>query len=80
MCSSDLVGKLTGPKLVRVWVSDGVATTEGQLLLDVRKREAAPPIANGDFVSTIVNREVVVTPLANDEGNNLLLTEVDQST
>lgn len=74
------VGKLTGPKLVRVWVSDGVATTEGQLLLDVRKREAAPPIANGDFVSTIVNREVVVTPLANDEGNNLLLTEVDQST
>ena len=74
------VGKLTGPKSVRVWVSDGVATVEGEILLDVRKREAAPPIANGDFVSTVVNREIVVAPLANDEGNNLLLTEVDQST
>lgn len=74
------VGKTTGPKRLRVWVSDGVATVEGFLLIDVRKREAAPPIANGDFVSTVVNREIVVDPRANDEGNNLILTEVQSST
>lgn len=74
------VGKTTGPKKVRVWVSDGASTVEGFVLIDVRGREAAPPIANGDFVSTVVNREIVVNPLANDEGNNLILTEVQGST
>lgn len=73
------VGKVSGVKRIRVWVSDGLAVTEGQLLVDVRASEAPPPIANGDFVSTVVNREVTISPLANDEGNNLTLTEVEAS-
>lgn len=74
------VGKASGLKKVRVWVSDGVSTVEGQLLVDVREGEAAPPLANGDFVASVVNREVTISPLANDEGNNLTLTEVQAST
>ncbi len=60
------IGKSTGAKRVRVWVSDGVTAVEGFLNIDVRTRDAAPPIASGDFVSTMVAREVVVHPLAND--------------
>jgi len=74
------VGKTTGTKKVRVFVSDGTTQVEGILLVDVRERGQAPPIANGDFVTTMVDREVVVSPLDNDEGNNLMLTEIDQST
>jgi len=74
------VGKTTGPKRVRVWISDGTVEVEGFLNVDVRKRGSAPPIANGDFVTTMVGREIVVRPLLNDEGNNLALTEVDPST
>ncbi|MGO1971937.1 MAG: Ig-like domain-containing protein [Propionibacteriaceae bacterium] len=69
-------GLETGRKEIAVQVSDGQATTEGVVVVDVRKSGSIPPKANGDFTSAAVGEEVVVEPLANDEGEELMLARV----
>ncbi|MGA4507796.1 Ig-like domain-containing protein [Propionibacteriaceae bacterium G1746] len=70
------VGKTTGLKTVKLKVSDGVAVTEGELVVEVVKGRVAAPIANGDFYNATVGTELVMSPLANDQGENLTLREV----
>ncbi|WP_203568135.1 Ig-like domain-containing protein [Aestuariimicrobium ganziense] len=73
------VGKTTGLKKVLVKVSDGDPSgrvVEGELLVEVVKGRIVAPIANGDHVTTAVDRPVNVDPLANDVGLNLTLREV----
>lgn len=70
------VGKTTGTKKVILTVSDGRATTTGELTVDVVKGRVAPPIANGDFYNATVGTDLVLDPLTNDQGVNLTLREV----
>ena len=69
-------GLETGRKEIQVQVSDGQATTDGVLVVDVRKSGSIPPKANGDFRSAAVDEKIVVDPLSNDEGEELLLATV----
>ena len=71
------VGKVVGLKTINVIVSDGSATTQGTLLLDVRKPQDVTPIANGDYARAMTNQEIQVSPLDNDQGVNLALASVD---
>ena len=68
------IGKTTGRKTIRIVVSDGVADTEGELVVNVVEEEVAP-IAYGDFVTTAVGEAVTIEPLLNDVGANLTLSE-----
>ncbi len=69
------VGKSTGPKKVNVTVSDSVAETTDELILNVTEDPVAP-IAYGDFVTTKVGSPVQVEPLANDQVTRPTLSEV----
>lgn len=70
------IGKTEGMKKVNVRVSDGTVERDGEMLVDVSE-EVVAPIAYGDFASTTVGRAVIIHPLANDVGENLTLTNVD---
>lgn len=71
------VGKTTGAKRVNVSVSDGLQSTDGVLLVESVARGVVAPIAYGDYVTIAANRDIVINPLANDEGTNLTLRSVD---
>ncbi|MGC5077336.1 Ig-like domain-containing protein [Agrococcus sp. DT81.2] len=69
-----------GIQTVVVTVSDGRAETTAEILVDVRDRGDAPPLANADFISTIEGREVTARPLLNDfspSGRPLRLASVE---
>ncbi|MFA4840295.1 MAG: Ig-like domain-containing protein [Agrococcus sp.] len=71
-----------GIQTVVVTVSDGRAETTAEILVDVRERGDAPPLANADFISTIEGREVTARPLLNDfspSGRPLRLASVEPS-
>ncbi|MHA7172200.1 Ig-like domain-containing protein [Arthrobacter monumenti] len=74
------VGTSYGEKDVQITVSDGRASTEGTVTMDVRPPGALPPVANPDHVSTSVGQEVLISPLKNDldpNGGTLRLARVD---
>ncbi|ROR65979.1 Ig-like domain-containing protein [Agrococcus jenensis] len=69
-----------GIQTVVVTVSDGRADTTAEILVDVRERGDAPPLANADFVSTVEGREATARPLLNDfspSGRPLRLASVE---
>ena len=71
-----------GRKDVTITMTDGAASTDGVLHVDVRSRGAAPPIANADHVRVIKGREALVSPLANDtdaNGDALRLAKVAEA-
>lgn len=70
------IGKTTGTKVVHVEVSDGYASTQGEMQVVVTD-ESVAPIAYGDFETVRVGETVTVEPLLNDVGANLRLTEVE---
>ena len=70
------IGKTEGMKKVNVRVSDGTVEKDGEVLIDVSE-DVVAPVAFGDFASTTVGQAVIIHPLANDVGENLALTEVD---
>lgn len=47
-------------------VGDGTATATGEVAVTVVERGKGSPIANADFVATMVGQEAVVEPLLND--------------
>ncbi|RAX47549.1 hypothetical protein DQ354_00815 [Arthrobacter sp. AQ5-06] len=59
-------GTAPGRKVLTVTVSDGQATTEGKITVDVRAAGALPPIANADHVIAVAGADTVITPLKND--------------
>ncbi|MET3172201.1 UNVERIFIED_ORG: hypothetical protein ABIB52_000025 [Arthrobacter sp. UYCu721] len=59
-------GAAPGRKVLTVTVSDGQATTEGKITVDVRAAGALPPIANADHVIAVAGADTVITPLKND--------------
>jgi hypothetical protein len=59
-------GSAPGRKVLSVTVSDGQATSEGKITVDVRSPGALPPIANADHVIAVAGADTVVTPLKND--------------
>ncbi|MFV0428444.1 MAG: Ig-like domain-containing protein, partial [Arachnia sp.] len=69
------VGKSLGAKTIAVSVSDGYATTEAELTLEV-VTDVVPPIAFGDYETVTAGEQLTVRPLANDVASNLVLTEV----
>ncbi len=70
-----------GLQTVVATVSDSTgAEATAEILVDVRERGDAPPLANADFVSTVEGREVTARPLLNDfspSGRPLRLASVD---
>lgn len=56
-----------GPRDVKFVVSDGVASAEGTLTVDVQPAGALSPIGTPDFVSTFVGESALVQPLQNDQ-------------
>ncbi|SDL21524.1 Ig-like domain-containing protein [Tessaracoccus oleiagri] len=70
------VGKTPGVKKINLTVSDGQTESMGELLVNVVE-DLVPPLANGDFATVPVGQTVVVRPLENDIGENLILTEVE---
>lgn len=72
------VNKSLGVKTIQVEVSDGVLSEVGVLTVDVRKPQEVPPVANGDFYTAAVDKEIEVKPLLNDVGANLSLATVDE--
>ncbi len=70
------IGKTTGTKKINMLVSDGMVEASGEMLINVTE-DVVPPIAYGDFESTAVGQTVTIHPLANDVGEKLTLTEVD---
>lgn len=74
------VGKTLGVKRINVTVFDGMVTSTGVLIVDVRKAQEVTPIANGDYARANTNQEIEVSPLENDQGVNLALASVDAST
>lgn len=71
------VGKDEGRKEVEVTVSDGVAETTGKLVVDAKKNGDIPPRANGDYLSVAAGEEVVVKPMENDEGDDIIMSTVE---
>lgn len=69
------VGTTTGQKSVNIIVSDGVAETQDEVILNVVEDPVAP-VAYGDYATAKVGSPVQVEPLANDEGTRLTLTQV----
>ncbi|MFD0759532.1 Ig-like domain-containing protein [Arthrobacter ulcerisalmonis] len=72
-------GTVPGRKVLTVMISDGQATTEGRITVDVRAPGALPPIANADHVIAVAGTETVITPLSNDidpQGGTLRLAQV----
>lgn len=69
------VGLTTGQKKINIIVSDGVAETQDEVVLNVVEDPVAP-VANGDFATAKVGSPVQIAPLANDEGARLTLTQV----
>lgn len=66
---------------VEITVFDGEEYATGTLYVDVRERGEGQPLANNDFVMTVVGREITIAPLANDtapNGANLRLARVDE--
>nr|WP_242633350.1 Ig-like domain-containing protein [Arthrobacter sp. S39] len=59
-------GTAPGRKVLTVTVSDGQATAEGKITVDVRLPGALPPIANADHVVAVAGADTVITPLKND--------------
>src|SRR3712207_8804335 len=51
---------------VTVTVSDGRATAEGKITVDVRAPGALPPIANADHLVAVAGVDTVIAPLKND--------------
>ncbi|MGK9146179.1 tandem-95 repeat protein [Plantibacter flavus] len=56
-----------GPRDVKFVVSDGTASAEGTLTVDVQPAGALSPVGTPDFVSTFVGESALVMPLANDQ-------------
>ncbi|MFC9771754.1 MULTISPECIES: Ig-like domain-containing protein [unclassified Pseudarthrobacter] len=72
-------GTSPGRKVLTVGISDGQATTEGRITLDVRPAGALPPIANADHVVAVAGAPTVIAPLKNDidpQGGALRLAQV----
>lgn len=69
------VGLASGRKKINLTVSDGLAETTGELLLNVGEDPVAP-IAYGDYATTKVGSPVKVEPLANDQVYKPTLTRV----
>ncbi|GAA1715967.1 Ig-like domain-containing protein [Isoptericola hypogeus] len=72
-------GTSTGRKKVTLTVSDGRATTEGTLWVDVVGDTERPPVAVGDHVVVTAGEPVTVEPLKNDtdpNGDELRLSDV----
>jgi large repetitive protein len=59
-------GAAPGRKVLSVTVSDGQASAEGNITVDVRSPGALPPIANADHVIAVAGADTVITPLKND--------------
>ncbi|WP_231938457.1 Ig-like domain-containing protein [Arthrobacter sp. B6] len=59
-------GTAPGRKVLTITVSDGQATAEGKITVDVRLPGALPPIANADHVVAVAGADTVITPLKND--------------
>ncbi|WP_196810853.1 Ig-like domain-containing protein [Arthrobacter sp. 35W] len=77
------VGKSTGRKEVKIVVTDGTASTEGTVIVDVRPAKSGLlPVANFDQVSAVAGQETEIAPLLNDvdpAGGALRLTKVQPS-
>ncbi len=74
-------GRSQGRKAVKLTVSDGRATTAGELVIDVQPARDLPPKARNDFAVALVDQTIVIEPLANDTDPNndpLLLGEVQR--
>ncbi|MCA5895060.1 fibronectin type III domain-containing protein [Isoptericola sp. NEAU-Y5] len=75
-------GTATGRKKVTLTVSDGRATTEGTLWVDVVGDTQEAPIAVGDHVVVTAGEPVTVKPLKNDSdpnGDELRLADVSEA-
>lgn len=73
------LGSEVGPATVTVEVSDGVKSTKGQFIVDVKAPGSATPIGTPDFATTFVSQSVDIKPLSNDlspSGAPLTLTKV----
>ncbi|MFZ1287433.1 MAG: Ig-like domain-containing protein [Candidatus Phosphoribacter sp.] len=66
----DLGTNQPGRQTVKITMTDGNASAEGNLYVDVREKGSLPPVANADHVRVIKGREVLVSPLANDTDPN----------
>ena len=71
------VGTSSGRKEVELTVSDGYDEATDSMVVNVLKSGAVKPIANGDYLSATVGETITVEPLANDVGEDLLLTRID---
>ncbi|WP_311478031.1 Ig-like domain-containing protein [uncultured Gulosibacter sp.] len=68
-----------GTREVTVVMSDGKATREGRVNVEVRPAQNAPPIAHGDFVVVREHATTTVAPLDNDvdpNGDRLSLVSI----
>lgn len=80
MITYKAVGQGLGRKDITTIVSDGRATSEGALRVDVRAAGTTKPIANPDHVSVVIKQQATVSPLLNDaspSGSPLRLAKVD---
>nr|WP_309544330.1 Ig-like domain-containing protein [Arthrobacter sp. RT-1] len=79
-------GTAPGRKVLTVRISDGKATAEGRIAVDVRAPGALPPLANADHVIAGAGADTVIAPLKNDvdpQGGSLRLAQAttdEQST
>jgi hypothetical protein len=71
-------GTAPGRKSLTVTVSDGRATAEGKITVDVRAPGALPPVANADHIIAVAGVDTVIAPLKNDtdpQGGSLRLAQ-----
>ncbi|MBT1002528.1 tandem-95 repeat protein [Paenarthrobacter sp. DKR-5] len=74
-------GGKPGRRTVTVTVSDGTASAEGKVYVDVRADGALAPVANADHVTAVAGQDLVINPLKNDIDPNagaLRLAQVAQ--
>ena len=75
-------GTAPGRKSLTVTVSDGRATAEGKITVDVRAPGALPPVANADHIIAVAGVDTVIAPLKNDtdpQGGSLRLAQAVRS-
>ncbi|WP_104092068.1 Ig-like domain-containing protein [Arthrobacter sp. GMC3] len=74
-------GENAGLKTMTITVSDGQATTEHQIKVNVKIGGTVPPVANADFFRAVVGQPIVLSPLKNDQdpaGGALRLASVSK--
>ncbi|MCQ9163401.1 Ig-like domain-containing protein [Arthrobacter sp. STN4] len=75
-------GQGSGARSVTITVSDGRATTEKKISVNVKPAGSVPPVANADHVRVVAGESVKVAPLANDQdpaGGQLRLASVGRA-